>query len=97
MGLLSRNYITQFLAPAVVQSFMSILVFASKTVVGADLFWEALAFLSFQIAQIKSMVREAITLWFGVEGQVMDVQSFIEGSVVQPTSQEATMDHILLE
>ena len=84
------SIILKFLAPAVAERFMSILIFASNTMVVADLFWKTLVFLSFPIAQLTSMVTDAITLGFWVEGQVMDVyQPFIEGSAFNRRGRQA--------
>jgi hypothetical protein len=55
----------EFLAPTLTQSFISFLIDSRRIVVGEDLFWKTLAFISFESVQLVSMVSEAIALRFG--------------------------------
>jgi hypothetical protein len=53
-----------WLAPAAIQSSISLLLISRRTGGGVDLFWKTLVFLSFHTIQLTSMVREAIALRF---------------------------------
>jgi hypothetical protein len=81
-GLLA-NYKTQVFAPAELQSFASLLMISRSIVGGAALLLKTLAFRSFQIVQLTSIVRKAMPLRMGEALQDIKVHhSSIERFVV---------------
>ena len=55
-----------FFAPAITQSLASLLMILKMTGAGVDLCWNTRAFLSFEMVQPTSMVRDAMAFLLGM-------------------------------